>query len=588
MTLDEFAPEEDYLSEISRKLSNVSITKRPSHGVIINKCDLPTAKYLLYSTEYSKIEQSAEAIRRYLVQDTEYKKGSYQGKNSLVDDVLNLDILSRLKELLCTESGRNIKCECLWILINISAGDPIQTKTIVDHGLMDLLLDLTKDKSAGLENNTQAAWVLANVAADTVEAREELLKKGFAEMIVNILNEIYRDISDLVFTSKATRGYISVSNNIYGTTAETLLWTLSNLSRGGFRTADYYETHILMFDIFSKYALLKVEKFEVDICWGLSRVLLNMHGVEEFYSRTVISVELCKWLAEMLSYDSSYLVKTTIRILISLTAGPDVGSLSLIQSPVLINISPLLEPEEPSELRKDAYMIIANLVAGNDILVEHVVSHRTVMNNVIAHIKVPGHIYSSSGWQPTRSSTQDSLQDEWKVTKEVLWIAFNLTTVGSDETIKRLLENHPNFPYNLAILLNYLYLSLDICEKTLESITALIQRTNKWIGNQNEGKNPYVTLLIENQTPMALTVIQENQLNGRISELCLKLGRLLVASDESASQAAAIADSEDMSHAFGLPSIAEIKSKSNKRRVIRGTEDGDVRLIENAVGNLCI
>lgn len=45
---------------------------------------------------------------------------SDQGKNSLVEDVLNLDILPRLKELLCTESGRNIKCECLWILINIS------------------------------------------------------------------------------------------------------------------------------------------------------------------------------------------------------------------------------------------------------------------------------------------------------------------------------------------------------------------------------------------------------------------------------------------------------------------------------------
>lgn len=45
---------------------------------------------------------------------------SDQGKNSLVDDVLHLDILPRLKELLCTESGRNIKCECLWILINIS------------------------------------------------------------------------------------------------------------------------------------------------------------------------------------------------------------------------------------------------------------------------------------------------------------------------------------------------------------------------------------------------------------------------------------------------------------------------------------
>jgi hypothetical protein len=40
---------------------------------------------------------------------------------------------------------------------------------------------------------------------------------------------------------------------------------------------------------------------------------------------------------------------------------------------------------------------------------------------------------------------------------------------------------------------------------------------------------------------------------------------------------------------FGLATPPSFNTTgANKRRVLRGNEDGDIRLIENAVGNLCI
>jgi len=92
MTIDEFEPE-DVLLEISRKLSNVSIHKLPAHGGTVEKdavsvgqygvfhdvqdpiwfayihtIQLPTIKYLLFSSERDQIKQSIRLLRRYLTQ----------------------------------------------------------------------------------------------------------------------------------------------------------------------------------------------------------------------------------------------------------------------------------------------------------------------------------------------------------------------------------------------------------------------------------------------------------------------------------------------------------------------------------------
>lgn len=118
---------------------------------------------------------------------------------------------------------------------------------------------------------------------------------------------------------------------------------------------------------------------------------------------------------------------------------------------------------------------------------------------------------------------------------------------------------------------------------------SLIQRSNKWIDERfTNGKNPYVRNFIDDGVQSALPCIQQVHHNSELRELCLKLDKLLLASEEDVIKTAKVSDVAGMASAFGLPTIVEIKSKTNKRRVIRGLEDGDVRLIENAVGNLCI
>lgn len=136
----------------------------------------------------------------------------------------------------------------------------------------------------------------------------------------------------------------------------------------------------------------------------------------------------------------------------------------------------------------------------------------------------------------------------------------------------------------------YSELPLEICEKTVESLISLIQRSNKWIDVRfPNGKNPFVRVIIDQDVHEALPHIEKmHPRNLNLHDMCLKLDKLLLASEEDVIKTVNISDVAGMASAFGLPTIVEIQSKSNKRRVIRGREDGDIRLIENAVGNLCI
>jgi hypothetical protein len=132
---------------------------------------------------------------------------------------------------------------------------------------------------------------------------------------------------------------------------------------------------------------------------------------------------------------------------------------------------------------------------------------------------------------------------------------------------------------NLVALLSFRNLPLAIYEKTMDAIISLVQRSNKWADKYSDRINPFVHRLLECHL---LDILQQyNE-----SESRLKLERLVAASVEDMLKTNEITDG--IVNEFGLPTASEMRSKSNKRRVIRGMEDGDVRLIENAVGNLNI
>ncbi|CEP17813.1 hypothetical protein [Parasitella parasitica] len=582
MTIDEYEPE-DALLEISRKLSNVSIHKLPGHGGFVEKDALPTIKYLLYSPERDQIKQSIRLLRRYLTQG--------HSDESSVNDILALDILPRIKELIESNLGDTIKFECAWIVTNVAAGTTEQTNAIINAGFVDLLLDCMQ-KSGTLDLKAQAAWALGNIAGESPNYREELMKKGFTHAIVKVLEKVYRDTYDEAQDYSFPNGKIRFPDEDCYSNVEALLWALSNMSRGGFQVAEFYQNYLPMFKVFSDFIIFDYTKLEIEICWGLSRVLYNMHDVNAFHQNNTIPDELCVRLSDLLRDGVPKVVVPAIRTVVNITSGPNSCVEGLLRTQLLTSITRLLEPQAPNEIRKDAFLVISNLAAGNEDMIKHVIEHKVVMNSVVAHITVPGHTYSSNPiqWTPTLSHAYYMKNDEWKVTKEALWIIFNIISLGSDSSVWDVLNEHPYLPRSLAAVLSYIDLPLDVCEKAIEAMISLVQRSNKWIDNRfPNGKNPYVRDLIENGVHTALPCVQKLYQNEEeLRDLCLKLDKLLVASEQDVVKTASILDVAGMASAFGLPTIVEIKSKSNKRRVIRGSEDGDVRLIQNAVGNLCI
>lgn len=114
-------------------------------------------------------------------------------------------------------------------------------------------------------------------------------------------------------------------------------------------------------------------------------------------------------------------------------------------------------------------------------------------------------------------------------------------------------------------------------------MTSLVQRSNKWVDQQRfpDGKNVYVTALIHGGVRKALPFVQQVHYNEYFRNACVKLDNLITASE-------AVGGYPETASMFGLPTLNEIRSKSTKRRVLRGFEDGDLRLIEHAVGSLCI
>ncbi|MBM6387287.1 MAG: hypothetical protein JSY10_25355 [Paenibacillus sp.] len=146
------------------------------------------------------------------------------------------------------------------------------------------------------------------------------------------------------------------------------------------------------------------------------------------------------------------------------------------------------------------------------------------------------------------------------------------------------MNDHPKLTETFVGLLNYNAIPLDNCEKAIEILISLIQRTNKWT---TFGKNQHVQALINLGIESSMVNVQRiHHQSPGLRDLCSKLGKLLIASDEDLVKTVNI--SNGMESAFGLPTVDEIKSRSSKRRVIHSFEDGDIRLISNAVNNLNI
>lgn len=139
-----------------------------------------------------------------------------------------------------------------------------------------------------------------------------------------------------------------------------------------------------------------------------------------------------------ISNGNTEVVTPVIRTIVNISCGPNESVVGLLRTRLLESITRLLDPHAPSIIRKDAYLVISNLAAGTPEMIKHVIDHKIVISNVVAHITVPGYTYSSNDaeWIPMIYNSSYDIRDEWKVTKETLWIISNIISLGSDSSVR--------------------------------------------------------------------------------------------------------------------------------------------------------
>ena len=108
-----------------------------------------------------------------------------------------------------------------------------------------------------------------------------------------------------------------------------------------------------------------------------------------------------------------------------------------IDSQLLSVLSNIMSQDSPSCLRRDAFLVVANLVATESPMVEQVLEEDQMLREIESVIGVPSHTFdpSISSWVPLRYYVRYTTEEDWKVTMEALWIVCNLLTVGNDAHI---------------------------------------------------------------------------------------------------------------------------------------------------------
>ncbi|ORX56437.1 ARM repeat-containing protein [Hesseltinella vesiculosa] len=581
MTIDEFDPD-TFLLELNRKMANVSIN--PAASDVIVKDTLDHWRRHLYDDDPDICFVGVQHLRRYLTQGT--------SDSSHVDDLLELNILPRLKDWLQYNEHPALQFEIAWVITNIAAGNSYQTNALVENDFIPVLTEVLQSNMNTLTVKAQAGWALSNFAGESPHLREQLLEQNSLVMIALVLQDTCQDIIDTIHKSASLHLRLTIANHNILSDVKALTWSLSNMSRGGFRTANYWDRYVPAFNALALCICFEHKDVWVDACWGLSRIMYNMHDVHPFYDSVMITNQLCTRLASLLKHEDLSVIVPVLRCIINITSGPNEHSERLLETDLLDNLAHLTNPDTALPIRRDAFLVVSNLVASDDTLVKTVCDADYIIDSVVAHIHVPGHVFKDDTceWLPTVSSAYYHQAEEWKITLESLWVVCNLTNLGSDETIQKLLTKHEKLPKLLLNLLMFQSLPNNVCVKALDVTINIIGRTNKISASIGIAANPQLQSLVQSGLADLLTSINKQHPD---NEDIHKRTHVLIgfAEDCQSTSAPEIAQSNDSSSIaalFGLNSYKFSTVGANKRRVLRGQEDGDIRLIANAVHNLSI
>jgi len=277
-----------------------------------------------------------------------------------------------------------IHFEATWALTNVASTE--YTRSVVDCNAVPQLVKLLLSGSPDVRE--QSAWCLGNIAGDSPELRDIILRSGgMTPLLTNVANPS--------------------SDSLLGN----VVWALSNFCRGKPQPKLEYVAPAL--PIIAQLLTSGLTTGLQDICWALSYI----SDGDDARIQEVMNTGVVPHLVRFLGHESTSIITPALRTLGNFVSGNDSQTQAVLDGGVLDYVVNLLSNAKKN-VRKETCWLLSNIAAGTH-------------DQISAIMKTPRPL----------SLVVDAVKNaEWDVKKEATWVISNIATGGKDEHVMGLVE----------------------------------------------------------------------------------------------------------------------------------------------------
>merc|ERR1712130_99844 len=305
-----------------------------------------------------------------------------------IQDVIDAGVVPRLMKFLEFSSEEKLQFEAAWTITNIASGTTSHTKCVVDYGGIGHFVNLLSSSNA--EVCEQAVWALGNIAGDSSEYRDLVLRTG------NSMQRLIR-----ILTNKQIPKMSMIRN---------ATWCMSNFCRG--KPKPNFDQIKACVPVLAKLVMQNDNEVLTDSCWALSYVTDDQTQGNIKIQSVVQQAGICARLIYLLQHGSNSVQVPALRTIGNIVTGDDKQTAIVLSSNPLPALLGTLSCQRKS-LRKETCWTISNVTAGTPQQIQQVIDANLVpiLVNILQ-------------------------EDAFDVQKEAAWAISNITSGGTKEHIR--------------------------------------------------------------------------------------------------------------------------------------------------------